>query len=82
MWRKKGPIAPTASVDRDIWKSSGYRRPAGKMLDGGMWIKGRVDGQDIGETKALSVIGGVDVMSRPACRHSLLLELVGKIRTQ
>lgn len=31
MWRKKGPGAPTAGVDRDIWKSSGYGRPGGRM---------------------------------------------------
>lgn len=49
------------SVDRDIWKSSGYRRPAGQTLDGWMWIRGRVDGQDIGGDK------GAGVRSRHAC---------------
>lgn len=70
MWRKKGPEAPTAGVERDIWRSSGYRRPAGRKLDEGTRIKGRADGQDIGETKAPSgpAAGGADVTGkrRPA----------------
>lgn len=56
--------AGAQSVDRDIWKSSGYRRPAGEKLGGWTWIKGRVDGQDIGETKApsRSKMGGLQAL--------------------
>lgn len=78
MWRKKGPKAPTASADGDMWKSSGYRRPAG-----GTWIKGWMKGPDISETKALSgsTLGG-DVTSGSACRRSLLLGPVQKTRRE